>query len=225
MRLNYRKKSNDSKSNFYLHPYTTSISHEPPSSAQNMNMDNRSQSHSNLVDLNIGENQANSTSSSGHSYNSTLSRFAKFLLKGTRKTCHSASNQNVSNLVENREFKTLISSPEYLNYVPNVQRSKSSNFIMDPETREKMRKMLSQLTSEERIKLQQKGLELLRVQTNDKIEKKKNLERSIMEIKNHLTSKRQQLRSLVDIEKLREEIRNLTNEKAALELKIIQSKH
>ncbi|RNA06142.1 hypothetical protein BpHYR1_052676 [Brachionus plicatilis] len=223
MKLNYRKKSNDSKSNFYLHPYTSSISHEPPSSAQNMDQ-SRSRSHSNLTDINLSEVQVNSTSSSGHGHNGTLSRLARFLWKNPKKMPHSSSSQNVSN-GENKEFKHLISSPGQLSHVPLIQCPKTSNFKMDAETREELRKKLSQLTTQERIQLQQKGLELLKAKINSEKDEKKNFDKTISEIKNHLTTKRQQFRSHTDIENLRNEIRNLTNEKAALELKIIQSKH
>lgn len=218
MNLIYRKKSNESKSNFYLNPYKCSVSHEPPKSEQNMDQ-SRSQSHSNLSDINSSDIKA-----SGHSHNGTWSRFTKLIWKNQKKPSQSSSVQNISK-VDNKEFKHLISTPEQPFNIPQIKTPTLSNFTLDPETREEQRKKLSQLSDQERIELQQKGLELLKAQFNGKLQEKQNIEKVINEIRNHLTTKRQQFRSYKDLEKIRSEIRNLTNEKGELELIIFQSKH
>lgn len=196
------------------------MSHEPPNGAHNMDY-SRSRSHSNLTDINLSESKANSTS--GHNHNRTWSKFTKFLCKNQKKTSQSSSIQNMSNF-DNEEFKNLISTPEQSINIPQIRSHKSTNFTLDPETREELDKKLAQVTNQEHIELQVKGFELLKTQTNTKLQEKKNLEKAINEIKNHLTTKRQQLRSQTDLEKIKTEIRNLTNEKGELELSIFQSK-
>lgn len=75
-------------------------------------------------------------------------------------------------------------------------------------------------TNEERMNLQRKGCNILASQIEAKKARIVSLESDVIELKHVLD----QYKSPDDIDRLKHEIRELTNEKATLEIRIIQSK-
>ena len=76
----------------------------------------------------------------------------------------------------------------------------------------------------DRIGLQVRGFEQLDERLKLKIESRNNLKTDIEELNKSIVNKQEQIRSQYEIEAIRNDIRNLTNEKAKLEMKYSKRK-
>ncbi len=104
-----------------------------------------------------------------------------------------------------------------INHSISLNLNYNDNVLKESEQKDSINQKLNFLSDEERIEIQFYGLTQIKERVKLKIEQSNQIKEELSRLKNLAIAQKEQLRGVAEIEALKNEIRNLTNEKARLE--------
>lgn len=161
-------------------------------------------------------------------YNNKLKEISSENLRGNQEDDFELTDKfDLSKMDKNQNISQTETAPRFnpsltgINNVKIIHQPKPpSNYYNDKETQIELNKKLSSLSIKERLEFQQKGYDLLLQQVELKQAQYISLEADISELRAYLVNRNEPVRSAFEIDALKSEIRDLTNEKAKLEFRI-----